>query len=171
MEEDNDQNETFSKLPDTLDAEYFSISFHPADYSILDALNQIILPGVRTHLENQLGFDKFSAGLCRLDVSSSQSDSASSNYFVEKIDAPDIPYQIGHLVVCLPSPFKGGNMLVQSHDKKTWLNLIGVVVVAQIFNGLLSILTAIIKLKVLPSSIESLLSTDSILRDPLEVQL
>ena len=117
MEGDNYQNETFSKLPDTLDAEYFSSSFHPADYNILDALNQIILPGVRTHLQNKLGFDKFSADLCRLNVSSSQSDSASSNDFVEKIDAPESPCQIGHLVVCLPSPFKGGNMLVQSHDK------------------------------------------------------
>ena len=118
MEEESDQNEPFSKIADTLDAEYFSSSFHPADYSILDALNQIILPGVRNHLENQLGFDKFSADLCRLNVSSSHGGSVSSNDFVEKIDAPDNPCQIGHLVVCLPSPFKGGNMLVKSHDKK-----------------------------------------------------
>ena len=105
MEEENDQNEPFSKIADTLDAEYFSSSFHPADYSILDALNQIILPGVRNHPENQLGFDKFSADLCRLNVSSSHGGSVSSNDFVEKIDAPDNPCQIGHLVV-------------KSHDKK-----------------------------------------------------
>ena len=117
MKEDDFRNEAFSKLPDTLDAEYFSSSFHPADYNILDALDQIILPGVSTHLENQLGFRRFSVDLCRLNVSSSQSDSVSSNDFVEKIDAPESSYQIGHLVVCLPSPFKGGNMLVQNHDQ------------------------------------------------------
>lgn len=118
MSGDNDKNEILSQLPDTLDATYFTSSFHPADYNILDGIGQVILPGVSTHLQNQLGHRKISANLCRLNVSSPQTYSASSSNFVERIDPPEVPYQIGSLLVCLPSPFKGGNMLVQNHDKK-----------------------------------------------------
>lgn len=40
----------------TLASDYFSTSFHSADYGILNAIEQPLLPGISTNLENQLGF-------------------------------------------------------------------------------------------------------------------
>lgn len=114
---DNNKNEILSQLPDTLDAKYFSSSFHPADYNILDGVDQVLLPGFSTHLQNQLGHQKISADLCGLNVISPQTCPVFSDNFVEKIDSLKSPYQLGSLVVCLPSPFKGGNMLVQNNDR------------------------------------------------------
>lgn len=39
------------------------------NYGILDAIEQTLLPGVSTNLENQLGFRRMSAELCKLNVS------------------------------------------------------------------------------------------------------
>lgn len=51
-----------------LDPDLFASSFHPADFGILENIEQILLPSVSTKLENCLRFRKITANLYKLNV-------------------------------------------------------------------------------------------------------
>lgn len=51
-----------------LDLDQFATSFHPADFGILENIEQILLPSVSTDLENSLQFRKVTADLYKLNV-------------------------------------------------------------------------------------------------------
>ncbi|KAJ5595152.1 uncharacterized protein N7459_001360 [Penicillium hispanicum] len=74
-----------------LDPGHFASTFHPADFDIVANVAQILLPPFRTEAEGCVPFQKLRAELYKLNG------------------------QIGSLVVCLPSGFEGGSLIVQ-HD-------------------------------------------------------
>ncbi|KAL1967105.1 hypothetical protein VTN77DRAFT_3629 [Rasamsonia byssochlamydoides] len=96
-----------------LDRDQFASSFHPADFGILENIEQILLPSVSTELENCLQFRKVTADLYKLNAYSGP-----SGHFCKHVDTPRSANQIGSLVVCLPSPFKGGNLIVRHHGQE-----------------------------------------------------
>ncbi|KXG52467.1 Oxoglutarate/iron-dependent dioxygenase [Penicillium griseofulvum] len=96
-----------------LEPQNFLTSFHPADFGILQNLEQILLPNFNTDKQNSLPFRKLSAELYKLNVYS-----APSGLFRKHVDTPRCPSQIGSLVVCLPSHFKGGNLAVRHEGKQ-----------------------------------------------------
>lgn len=56
------------RMAGKLDPEKFASSFHPADFGILENVEQILLPSVRTDLENCLQHRKITAHLYKLNV-------------------------------------------------------------------------------------------------------
>ncbi|KAH7418511.1 hypothetical protein BKA64DRAFT_635633 [Cadophora sp. MPI-SDFR-AT-0126] len=94
-----------------LDAENFSTNFHPADYGILDAVKQTLLPGLNgTGLGTAIGVGSgreehwgVRAELYKLNVYSGP-----SGMFQKHVDTPRGATQFGSLVVC-------GQLLV-SHE-------------------------------------------------------
>lgn len=101
-------------LAGTLNAKYFASTFHPADYGILDAVEQALLPSISTHYQNLLGFQRVAADLTRLNVINS---TCSKENFIEMVDTPWSQNQLGSLIVCLPSGFKGREMLFQHGNR------------------------------------------------------
>ncbi|KAL4970337.1 uncharacterized protein BDV14DRAFT_195032 [Aspergillus stella-maris] len=91
-----------------MDPNKFATTFHPADFGIIENMNKILFPSVSTEMENSLGFRKLRVGLYKLNVYSGPSD-----LFRKHVDTPRSENQIGSLVVCLPSKFKGGKFKVQ----------------------------------------------------------
>ncbi|KAL1981845.1 hypothetical protein VTN96DRAFT_2090 [Rasamsonia emersonii] len=91
----------------------FASSFNPADFGILENIEQILLPNVSTDLVNSLQFRMVTADLYKLNAYSGP-----SGHFRKHVDTPRSPSQIGSLVVCLPSPFKGGNLIVRHHGQE-----------------------------------------------------
>lgn len=51
-----------------LDPRQFATSFHPADFGIIENIEQILLPSISTDIENRLQFRKLSAELYKLNV-------------------------------------------------------------------------------------------------------
>ncbi|OQD67640.1 hypothetical protein PENPOL_c003G00358 [Penicillium polonicum] len=96
-----------------LEPRHFFTSFHPSDFGILQNVEQILLPNFNTLFQNCLPFRKLSAELYKLNVYSGP-----SGLFRQHVDTPRSQSQIGSLVVCLPSPFKGGNLVVQHEGKQ-----------------------------------------------------
>ncbi|OJJ67117.1 hypothetical protein ASPBRDRAFT_78662 [Aspergillus brasiliensis CBS 101740] len=97
-----------------LEPDQFLTSFHPADFGIIELIEQILLPGISSHTENCLQFRKLKAELYKLNVYSGP-----SGHFRKHVDTPRSEHQIGSLVVCLPCQFAGGNLTVQHHGQET----------------------------------------------------
>ncbi|KAF7527554.1 hypothetical protein PCG10_002517 [Penicillium crustosum] len=76
-------------------------------------VEQILLPNFNTLSQNSLPFRKLSAELYNLNVYSGP-----SGHFRQHVDTPRSQSQIGSLVVCLPAPFQGGNLIVQNEGKQ-----------------------------------------------------
>ncbi|PWY70746.1 oxidoreductase [Aspergillus eucalypticola CBS 122712] len=95
-----------------LDPDRFLTSFHPADFGIIELIEQILLPGISGETENRLQFRKLKAELYKLNVYSGP-----SGHFRKHVDTPRSEHQIGSLVVCLPCQFEGGNLTVQHHGQ------------------------------------------------------
>lgn len=51
-----------------LDTDRFLTSFHPADFGIIELIEQILLPGISSETENRLQFRKLKAELYKLNV-------------------------------------------------------------------------------------------------------
>ncbi|KAL3469173.1 hypothetical protein BJX99DRAFT_241925 [Aspergillus californicus] len=112
---------------DVIDPEYrkagqinvdeFATSFHPADFGILEIVGQVLLPSISDEKDNQLQFRKIKAELYKLNVYSGP-----SGLFRKHVDTPRADNQIGSLVVCLPSGFTGGSLLVEHHGQKVQFN-------------------------------------------------
>ena len=101
------------RMAGKLDPERFESSFHPADFGIIESIEQILLPRYVSKNGNCLPLRKLSAELYKLNVYSGP-----SGLFQAHVDTPRSEDQIGSLVVCLPSPFEGGNLLVRHHGKE-----------------------------------------------------
>ena len=105
--------DTEYRMAGKLDPQRFSSNFHPADFGIIDNIERILLPRYKSDNEKYLSFRKLSAELYKLNVYSGP-----SGLFKAHVDTPRSEDQIGPLVVCLPSPFEGGNLLVRHHGKE-----------------------------------------------------
>ncbi|OJJ97431.1 hypothetical protein ASPACDRAFT_123315 [Aspergillus aculeatus ATCC 16872] len=109
------------RLAGKIDPANFASSFHPADFGILQMVENVLLPGIS---EKDLGceeggskkvmsrsarhYRKLHAELYKLNVYSGP-----SGHFATHVDTPRSGSQIGSLVVCLPSQFSGGRLTVR----------------------------------------------------------
>ncbi|PLB43732.1 hypothetical protein P170DRAFT_441188 [Aspergillus steynii IBT 23096] len=91
-----------------INPDQFATSFHPADFGILESIEQVLLPSISDELDNALRSRKIKAELYKLNVYSGP-----SGLFRRHVDTPRSENQIGSLVVCLPSEFEGGSLIVQ----------------------------------------------------------
>ncbi|KAJ5579842.1 uncharacterized protein N7459_005827 [Penicillium hispanicum] len=98
-----------------LDTHRFVTSFHPADFGIIENIQQILAPGCNIREDNfpPVGLRRVEAELYKLNVYSGP-----SGLFQSHVDTPRSNNQIGSLVVCLPCPFKGGNLIVRHNDRE-----------------------------------------------------
>ncbi|KAL2222651.1 hypothetical protein M432DRAFT_595402 [Thermoascus aurantiacus ATCC 26904] len=101
------------RMAGKLDPDRFSSSFHPANFGIVENIEQILLPSVSTDLENALQFRRLTADLYKLNVYSGPSGT-----FRKHVDTPRSSSQIGLLVVCLPCQFKGEDLIVRHNGKQ-----------------------------------------------------
>ncbi|KAJ5681892.1 uncharacterized protein N7477_001832 [Penicillium maclennaniae] len=92
-----------------LDPKQFASSFHPADFGITEQVERLLLPAMGG-TGDSLASRELHAELYKLNVYSGP-----SGLFQKHVDTPRSQSQIGSLVVCLPSVFKGGNLLVRHH--------------------------------------------------------
>ncbi|KAG4441070.1 hypothetical protein IFR05_003424 [Cadophora sp. M221] len=101
-------DETYRKAGN-LDAANFSTNFHPTDLGILDAVKQVLLPGLSAGVgrEEHRGVR---TELYKLNVYSGP-----SGMFQKHVDTPRRATQFGSLVVCLPCAHEGGQLLI-SHE-------------------------------------------------------
>ncbi|GES65795.1 oxidoreductase, 2OG-Fe(II) oxygenase family protein [Aspergillus terreus] len=95
-----------------LDPSQFLTSFHP-DYEIITNVERILLPSIKSQKKNTLDFRKIKAELCKLNIYSGP-----SGLFRKHVDTPRARDQIGSLVVCLPSAFQGGDLVVRHGGKQ-----------------------------------------------------
>ncbi|RJE24678.1 hypothetical protein PHISCL_02993 [Aspergillus sclerotialis] len=110
---DQDVLDTRYRKADKMDTDEFLTSFHPADFGILQNIEQILLPSVSSDLENKLQFRRIRAEIYKLNVYSGP-----SGLFRAHADTPRSTSQIGSLVVCFPSRFKGGNLVIRHHGRE-----------------------------------------------------
>ncbi|PYH85821.1 hypothetical protein BO82DRAFT_326637 [Aspergillus uvarum CBS 121591] len=109
------------RLAGKIDPSHFASSFHPADFGILQMVENVLLPGisekdlVREDDGSKKRKDraarhsrKLHAELYKLNVYSGP-----SGHFATHVDTPRSESQIGSLVVCLPSGFSGGRLTVR----------------------------------------------------------
>ncbi|KAF3392552.1 hypothetical protein F1880_008831 [Penicillium rolfsii] len=94
-----------------LDPSRFLSSFHPANLKILEEVEQLLVPNFNTWTGNKLPFRKLKAELYKLNVYSGP-----DGRFRKHVDTSQSKNQIGSLVVCLPSAFKGGKLIVRHQD-------------------------------------------------------
>jgi hypothetical protein len=81
----------------------FDITFHPFDLGIIDAISNLLLPNRPPGM--------LSASLYKLNVY------GPGGKFKSHVDTPRSTQQFGSLVVCLPSPHSGGELVVR-HQKR-----------------------------------------------------
>ncbi|KAG2416014.1 hypothetical protein HFD88_007206 [Aspergillus terreus] len=98
-----------------LDPPQFDTSFHPADYRIIRHVERILLPSIKSHKKkkNTVEFREIRAELYKLNIYSGP-----SGLFRRHVDTPRARDQIGSLVVCLPSAFQGGDLMVRHGGKQ-----------------------------------------------------
>ncbi|KAJ6018151.1 hypothetical protein N7451_001530 [Penicillium sp. IBT 35674x] len=106
---------------DVMDPEYrkagklepsrFATSFHFMDFGLHEIIENILAPPL--DLENKIASRRIEAELYKLNVYSGP-----SGLFQKHVDTPRSKSQIGSLVVCLPSAFKGGNLIVRHNGKE-----------------------------------------------------
>jgi hypothetical protein len=98
-----------------LDLSQFDTSFHPADYRIIRHVERILLPSIKSHKKkkNTVEFREIRAELYKLNIYSGP-----SGLFRKHVDTPRARDQIGSLVVCLPSAFQGGDLMVRHGGKQ-----------------------------------------------------
>ncbi|KAJ5083628.1 hypothetical protein N7456_013055 [Penicillium angulare] len=95
-----------------LDPEQFATTFHPADFGIIENIEQVLVPNLNEANEALFTFRRVEAELYKLNIYSGP-----SGLFKKHVDTPRSKTQIGSLVVCLPSSFEGGNLIIE-HDGK-----------------------------------------------------
>ncbi|KAL4909892.1 hypothetical protein BDW74DRAFT_45306 [Aspergillus multicolor] len=100
-----------------MDTNNFSTLFHPADYGIIENVENVLLPSVDTEEQSDQGFRKLHAELYKLNVYSGP-----SGLFRKHVDTPRSETQVGSLVVCLPSKFVGSKFTVQHAGKSVEYN-------------------------------------------------
>ncbi|KAE8146054.1 hypothetical protein BDV25DRAFT_144075 [Aspergillus avenaceus] len=100
-----------------MDPEKFATTFHPADAGILKVVERILLPSISSKQGNFMKCRSLSAELYKLNVYSGP-----NGLFRPHVDTPRSVTQVGSLVVCLPSPFEGGDLLVRHHEKEMNFN-------------------------------------------------
>ncbi|KAK6814047.1 hypothetical protein RU639_010478 [Aspergillus parasiticus] len=91
----------------------FATTFYPADFRIITLIERILLPSVSSDKENSMQGRVISAELYKLNIYSSP-----SGLFKSHVDTPCSVRQVGSLVVCLPTAFKGDNLLVRHRGKE-----------------------------------------------------
>ncbi|KAL5366645.1 hypothetical protein BJX96DRAFT_161263 [Aspergillus floccosus] len=96
-----------------LDPSQFDTSFHPADYRIIRNIERILLPSIKSQKKSTLDFREIRAELYKLNIYSGP-----SGLFRKHVDTPRARDQIGSLVVCLPSAFQGGDLVVRHGGKQ-----------------------------------------------------
>ncbi|KAL1959356.1 hypothetical protein VTO42DRAFT_2159 [Malbranchea cinnamomea] len=109
---DKDVLDTNYRHAGKLDPVNFCTSFHPADFGILDMIEQTLLPSVSSPEDNELQFRRVRAELYKLNIYSGP-----SGLFRAHVDTPRSDSQFGSLVVCLPSHFKGGNLEIRHNGQ------------------------------------------------------
>ncbi|RDW90194.1 2OG-Fe(II) oxygenase [Aspergillus mulundensis] len=100
------------RMAGKMDTNNFSTLFHPGDFGIIENIEKVLLPSVSTEEQSDLGFRKLHAELYKLNVYSGP-----SGLFRKHVDTPRSENQVGSLVVCLPSKFRGGKFTVQHAGK------------------------------------------------------
>ncbi|KAK2734712.1 hypothetical protein FQN57_001482 [Myotisia sp. PD_48] len=101
-----------------LDPSQFGVNFHPADFGILETIEQLLLPSVELYEKGHEDEDmpiavrRVRAELYKLNVYSGP-----SGIFRAHVDTPRSSSQFGSLVVCLPSPHAGGSLIVRHEGK------------------------------------------------------
>ncbi|KAL8766872.1 MAG: hypothetical protein Q9209_006468 [Squamulea sp. 1 TL-2023] len=97
-----------------LDNTAFSTNFHPHDYGIVDAVQQVLMPsavgGARKDATAACGVR---AELYKLNIYS-----APSGKFLTHVDTPRGLTQFGSLVVCLPCAHEGGTLRVKHRGQQ-----------------------------------------------------
>ncbi|PLB36863.1 2OG-Fe(II) oxygenase [Aspergillus candidus] len=96
-----------------LDPTQFLTNFHPADFGIIESVEKILLPNVGTNIKDLVHCRKLTWELYKLNVYSGP-----SGIFQKHVDTPRAENQIASLVVCLPSPFKGGQLSVRHNNRE-----------------------------------------------------
>ncbi|KAJ5778632.1 hypothetical protein N7520_001878 [Penicillium odoratum] len=97
-----------------LDPSKFITSFNLADFRLLETIEQILAPPLAPD-QDEYPYTprRIQAELYKLNVYSGP-----SGLFQKHVDSPRSENQIGSLVVCLPSPFKGGNLIIRHGGKE-----------------------------------------------------
>ncbi|CRG83902.1 hypothetical protein PISL3812_01258 [Talaromyces islandicus] len=91
-----------------MNLEDFASSFQPADFGLIQHIEQTLLPSVLSNKENSFQAKGLIAELYKLNVYSGP-----SGHFKAHVDTPRSGSQIGSLVVSLPSKFSGGSLIVR----------------------------------------------------------
>lgn len=94
-----------------LEPSQFVTSFHFMDFGLLEIIENILVPPL--DLEQEVSPRRIEAELYKLNVYSGP-----SGLFQKHVDTPRSKSQVGSLVVCLPSAFKGGNLIVRHQGKE-----------------------------------------------------
>lgn len=94
-----------------LDKNRYATNFYLSDYGIIENVERVLLPRFISEADKVgLSSRKLSAEMYKLNIYSGP-----NGLFRKHVDTPRSEGQIGSLVVCLPSPFKGGDLVVR-HD-------------------------------------------------------
>jgi hypothetical protein len=114
-----------------MDLTQFATNFDLPKFGILENVEQILLPSIGADRESDFYFRKLRAELYKLNVRGCGvsniycvTDSFEKVYsgpfgmFRKHVDTPRSTSQIGSLVICLPSPFDGGNLMVRHHGQE-----------------------------------------------------
>ncbi|KAL8713129.1 MAG: hypothetical protein Q9220_002650 [cf. Caloplaca sp. 1 TL-2023] len=96
-----------------LDNTAFSTDFHPHDFGIVDAVQQILMPSTLAKA-GEANVDSYGvrAELYKLNIYS-----APSGKFLSHVDTPRGHTQFGSLVVCLPCAHEGGTLRVRHRSQ------------------------------------------------------
>ncbi|PYH92399.1 hypothetical protein BO71DRAFT_457421, partial [Aspergillus ellipticus CBS 707.79] len=97
-----------------LDAGCFLTTFQPEHFGIIESIEETLLPAVTSTTDDGLQFRKIRAELYKLNVYSGP-----SGHFHKHVNTPRSDTKTGSLVVCLPSQFKGGNLIIRHNKQET----------------------------------------------------
>ncbi|KAF4548884.1 Hypothetical protein D9617_24g015970 [Elsinoe fawcettii] len=92
-----------------MDSQAFSININPHDLGCMKAIVQLLRPSTVSGIHQQPKVE-----LYKLNVYSGP-----SGRFKAHVDTPRSIKQFGSLVICLPSPHKGGNLVVRHKGQET----------------------------------------------------